>query len=71
MRRHKDFFLTGLIARSFELQDQIEKKAFDFMGIIEDRREALSEDYIQGLMIGGFLFSLAGVGVGWVLWGPK
>lgn len=62
-------FLSGLFARSLELQDRIERRSAHLLAKAEQRREALSEDYVEGLIIGGFLAALGGVGLGWIWWG--
>jgi hypothetical protein len=53
----KDLFMTALIDRAQAAQDRIEARVRH----LPERRRPWSEDYIEGLIIGGSLGSLLGV----------
>lgn len=57
MTGQKDLFLSGIVDRAQAAQDRIEARVRH----LAERRKPWSEDYIEGLIIGGFLGSLLGV----------
>lgn len=69
--RHKRAFLSGLIDRAAILQSKLEVAAVDKAVALKERRMGLTEDYVQGLIIGGLGGSLIGALSGGLMWGLK